>query len=68
MKKGKCVSWGKSADPVQLLLFVSFNALGGGCAEKILYLVMGLFTAARGGATSVPNPSARTQLQVQPRW
>lgn len=63
MEKGKCVSRGKTADPVQLLLSVSLN--GGGCTGKMLYLVMGLLASAR-GALSVPNPNARSQLHFQP--
>lgn len=46
MEKGKYVSWGKTANPVQLLLSVSFNALEGGCAGKMLYSITGLFTPA----------------------
>lgn len=63
MEKGKCVSRGKTADPVQLLLSVSLN--GGGCTGKMLYLVMGLLASAR-GALSVPNPNVRSQLRFQP--
>lgn len=36
----------KTADPVQLLLSVSFNILERGHAGKMLYSITGLFTPA----------------------